>query len=165
MVTLIHDIQPITETDRFDAVMLATTIYGELENGFQKEIAEKYPYVNEANIKQPYGDLRRLGTRLTIHKGSDPTITLLYTCCAKGQFKYALDMDAYIHSLKTANNEFKGMRVLSPIIGATKWDGRLSVKEALDILEENTSDMNLFIFDSPRNIYSQTKTQLNGEKA
>lgn len=150
MVTIINNITPINETDNYDVVMLGTTIYGEMTQGFQKEIADKYPNVNEVNMHQPYGDLRRLGTRLTIREKDKPIITLLYICCKEGRKKYALQMQHLIHALQTANNEFRGKRVLSPIIGASPWDGGRDADEMINIMERYTPDLNLFLFNNQK---------------
>jgi hypothetical protein len=152
MLTIINGYNTIDETGRFDVVMFGTNIYGEMNGGFQKEIANKYPYVREENIKQPYGDLRRLGTRLTIHKGDDPIFTILYMCAkAKGSRINGFYKDSYIHALQTANNEFRGMRVVCPIIGSSNWDGKQDKMEMLPLLEEYTPDLNVFIFETIKN--------------
>lgn len=149
MLTLIDGYNAIDETGRFDVVMFGTNIYGEMNGGFQKEIVEKYPYVRDENIRQPYGDLRRLGTRLTIHRGDDPIFTILYMCAqGKGGRVNGFRKDSYIHALQTANNEFKGKRVLSPIIGGSMWDGKQDKGEMISLLDTYVPDLNLFIFES-----------------
>lgn len=148
MVTLLESNKPIDETDNFDVVMVGTSIYGEMVWGFQNLLAKKYPYVNEANMVQPYGDLRRLGTRLTFRKPGDPVISLLYIC-GKGPMnkKYMLYEDKLIHALSTANKEFSGLRVLSPILGSSPWDGGMEREDMLRVLDEHTPNLNLFVFD------------------
>ena len=146
MVTLINDRDPIDEVENFDVVMLGTTIYGEMQYGFQKRIALKYPYVEQENRVQPYGDLRRLGTRLTFNVKGDPIITLLYICAKVGKKKYSLHKDKFIHALQTANKEFKGMNVLTTAIGTMKWEGGLTFEESRLIIEENTPELNIYLF-------------------
>ena len=162
MVTILKDINPIDETDNYDVIMLGTTIYGEMTQGFQKEMADKYPNVNEANMHQPYGDLRRLGTRLTVREKDKPIITLLYICCKEGRKKYTLQMQHLIHALQTANNEFKGKRVLSPIIGTSPWDGGSNREEMIKLMEHYTPDLNLFLFDNQK---ITAKNSKNGKNA
>ena len=160
MLTVVEGYNTINETDRFDIVMFGTNIYGEFIGGFQKEIGEKYPYVRDENIKQPYGDLRRLGTRLTIHKGEDPTFTLLYICAKNETSRVnGFYMDAFLHSLQTANNEFRGMRVICPVIGSSKWDGKQDKQTMVSLIEQYTPDLNLFIFEKKIN---NRKYRLNG---
>lgn len=152
MLTILNGFKIIDEVHKFDVVMFGTNIYGETVGGFQKEIVEKYPYVRDENIKQPYGDMRRLGTRLTIHKGSDPIITLLYICAkAKGNRMNGFYRDSLIHALQTANNEFKGMRVTCPIIGTSNWDGKQDKTDMMQLIDDNTPDLNLFIFENTKN--------------
>lgn len=151
MLTIINGFKTIDEVDRFDVVMFGTNIYGETNGGFQKEIVEKYPYVRETNIKQAYGDMRRLGTRLTIHKDRDPIVTILYICAkAKGSSINGFYRDSLIHALQTANNEFKGMRVTCPIIGSSNWDGKQDKTDMIKLIEDNTPDLNLFIFQNTK---------------
>lgn len=151
MLTIINGFKTIDEVVRFDVVMFGTNIYGETNGGFQKEIVEKYPYVRETNIKQPYGDMRRLGTRITIHKDCDPIITILYICAkVNGSSINGFYRDSFIHALQTANNEFKGMRVTCPIIGASNWDGKQDKTDMMKVIEDNTPDLNLFIFQNKK---------------
>ena len=45
----------IWETDKYDVVLVGTSIYCMLTNGFQSKIRFKYPHVDAANDKTPFG--------------------------------------------------------------------------------------------------------------
>lgn len=147
MLTVIQDKDPIFITGDYEVVLLGTSIYGLLQEGFQRKMKFKYPYIDEANIKQPYGDMRRLGTRLTIQRDNDPCISLLYISARSGKHKYVLDKDALAHALQTANKEFAGKKVLTTVMGVNTWDGRGNREEVIEIIKNNTQDLNLFLYD------------------
>lgn len=80
MLKIIKDIDPINITDEYDVLLIGTSIACSLTNGLQGKIANKYPYVDEANNKLPYRDNRRLGKRLTLKEDGKPIISLLFIC-------------------------------------------------------------------------------------
>ena len=49
--------------------------------------------------------------------------------------------------LKTANNEFKGKKVLTTLLGSTRFDGRGEREKCLEIIDKNTKDLDLYIYD------------------
>jgi len=151
---VIKGIDAISETDKYDVVLVGTSIYGMLTNGFQREIRMKYPYVHDENIKQPYADLRRLGTRLTLRKEGNPTISLLYVCKYPMSTMEYLDRDALKHALLTADAEFAGKRVMTTVIGTSKYDGNCDKEEMLRIIDENVEKMDLYVYDYEQKQYT-----------
>lgn len=161
---VISDIDAILETDKYDVVLVGTSIYGMLTNGFQRDIRKKYPYVHGENIKQPYADQRRLGTRLTIAKEGNPTISLLYVCKYPMSNMEYLDKDALRHALATADAEFRGKKVMTTVIGASKFDGNCDKKEMLKIITETVKKMDLYVYDYEQKSYIKSygkKTKRN----
>lgn len=153
---IVKDIAPITETNKYDVVLVATSIYGMLTNGFQRDIRIKYPYVHEENIKQPYADLRRLGTRLTLKREGNPVISLLYVCTFPLSDREFIDRDALRHALLTADAEFAGKKVMTTLIGASKYDGNCDRDEMMGIIKECVKKMDLYIYDREQTKYRCT---------
>ena len=120
---IIKDKEPIFETDKYDVILVGTSIYDKLCNGFQGKMANKYPYIVEENHKQPYADIRRLGTRLTLERKGKPTISLLYICRCPQKGLKSLDYDALKHCIETAALEFKGKRILTTVLGGSVLGG------------------------------------------
>ena len=118
---------PIWKTDEYDVVLVGTSIYCMLTNGFQSKIRFKYPEIDKANNSTNYGDSRKLGKGLTID--GTPTISLLYVTKFPNSRRVFIDYDALEHTLSTANAEFKGR------------------EKCLSIIEKCTSDLDIDIYD------------------
>lgn len=145
MIKIVKDKDPIWDTDNFDVILIGTSTLNRLTNGFQSKIRYKYPFVEEANQKTKYGDAAKLGTRLTV--GEKPIISLMYICNYASSALNNVDYDALTKCLKTANAEFKGKSVLMTIVGASEFDGNGDKDKCLEIIKENTEDLNVTIYD------------------
>lgn len=144
---IIKDIDPIYDTEKYDVILIGTSISCALASGIQGKIGRKYPYVVEANDKQPYRDNRRLGTRLTLKKEGNPIISLCYICKFVNSSMETIIYESLENCLATANAEFKGKKVLMTVMGGTKFDGNGDKEKCLKIIEENTKDLNVDVYD------------------
>lgn len=145
MITIVKDKDAIWDTDKFDVILIGGSIHNKLWGGFQSKLRFKYPQIEEANKKTKYADMSKYGTRLTVE--GHPTISLMYMC---GYVKPKVDTvryDDFVHCLQTANAEFKGKKVMSTVIGASLFDGNGDKEKCLKIIEENTKDLDLTIYD------------------
>lgn len=145
-VTIIKDTEPIYETEKYDVVLVGTSTHNDLRGNFQAKIGNKYPIVEKVNNKTPYGDLRKLGKRVTIDDNT-PIISLMYICTYPSRKKDFIDYDALEKCLRTANAEFKGKKVMSTIIGSSNFDGKGDRKKCLKIIKECTKDLDLYLYD------------------
>lgn len=145
MIKFVKDKEPIWDTDNFDVLLIGTSIYNRLDGGFQSKIKFKYPIVDEENNKTKYADVSKLGSRLTV--GTAPKISLMYICNYPTTKQETLDYDALDRCLKTANAEFKGKKVLMTIVGSSEFDGNGDRDKCLKLIEENTKDLNVTIYD------------------
>lgn len=146
MVTIVKDKELIWDLDDYDVILVGTTTYAKLDAGFQSKIRFKYPIVDEKNNKMPYADTRRLGTRLTFEEFK-PIISLLYICGYPTKKSTTLDYKALENCMATVNAEFKGKRVATTVLGGTVFDGNGDKTKCLEIMEKNSPDINLFIYD------------------
>lgn len=146
MITFIKDKDPIWEVENYDVVLVGTSIYSMLTNGFQSKIASKFPEVDEENTKSPYGDRRKLGTRLTNYN-TKPIVSLLFICGYPHSKRVFLDYEALENCLALSNAEFKGKKVMMTIIGTTRFDGNGDREKVMEIIEKNTNNMDLYIYD------------------
>lgn len=139
----------IWETDKYDVVLVGTSIYCMLTNGFQSKIRFKYPYVDKENNKTPFGDKRKLGKRLTVDpiEEGQPIISLLYICKYPHSKRVFVDYDALENALATTNAEFKGKKVMTTLLGESAFDGNGDREKLLKIIEENTKDLDLDVYD------------------
>ena len=97
MLTFIKDQDLIYDTEKYDVILVGTSIYCDLKNGFQSKMRYKYPFLQEGNDKTPYADLRKLGTRLTFYDNK-PIISLLYiaTFSAPASNSFALRLSTVL---------------------------------------------------------------------
>lgn len=141
---IVKDKDLIWDTDNFDVVLVGTNTYCALADGFQRKMRKKYPHIVEPNNSTPYGDRRKLGKRITIP--GKPIISLCYMCNFKSKKEF-LDYEGLENCIKTANIEFKGLNVVTTVMGTSRFDGNGDRDRIMKILEENSDKMNLTVYD------------------
>ena len=145
MLKIIKDKDPIWETDKFDVILIGTSIYNQLNGGFQSKIKYKYPIVDEKNRETKYADFSKLGTRITIN--DTPTISLMYICGYPRPKIDTVDCDSLTKCLLTANAEFRGKKVLTTILGSSQFDGNGDKDKCLKIIKDSTKDLDITLYD------------------
>ena len=145
MLNIIKDKEPIWETDKYDVILVGTSIYCMLTNGFQSKMRLKYPYIDAINDSTNYGDSRKLGKRMTIQ--GKPIISLMYIANYPHRKRVFVDYDALEHAMATANAEFKGKKVLTTMLGCSRFDGNGDRDKVLEILKANSYNMDLDVYD------------------
>lgn len=145
MINIIKDKEPIWETDKYDVILVGTSIYNMLSNGFQSKLRLKYPYIEEINDSTNYGDLRKLGKRMTIQ--GKPIISLMYIAKYPNSRREFIDYDALEHALSTANAEFRGKKVLTTMLGCSKFDGNGDKDKVLEIINRTANNLELDVYD------------------
>ena len=145
MLKIIKDKDPIWETDKFDVILIGTSIYNQLNGGFQSKIKYKYPIVDEKNRETKYADFSKLGTRITIN--DTPTISLMYICGYPRPNIDTVDYDSLTKCLLTANAEFRGKKVMATILGSSQFDGNGDKDKCLKIIEDTTKDLDITLYD------------------
>lgn len=145
MLKIIKDKDPIWETDNFDVILIGTSIYNQLNGGFQSKMKYKYPIVDEKNRETKYADFSKLGTRITIN--DTPIISLMYICGYPRPNIDTVDYDSLTKCLLTANAEFRGKRVMATILGSSQFDGNGDKDKCLKIIEGSTKDLDITLYD------------------
>ena len=143
---LIKDRDLILDVDKYDVILVGTTIYSMLTNGFQSKIASKFPIVDEINTGTPYGSTNKYGKRLTIDTIT-PIISLMYIAGYPHSKRVFLNEDALANCLSTANAEFKGKKVATTLVGTTRFDGNGDRDRVMKIIEDNTKNLDLYVYD------------------
>jgi hypothetical protein len=146
MIQILKDRDLILDVDKYDVILVGTSIYSMLTNGFQSKVASKFPDVDVANTLTKYGDSNKLGKRLTLYD-LKPIISLMYICGYPHSKRVFLNEEALINCLSTANAEFKGRKVATTLVGTTRFDGNGDRDRVLEIIEENTKDLDLYVYD------------------
>lgn len=147
---LIKDLDLINDVEKFDVILIGTNTYCTMNNGFQGKVRRKYNFVYQMNCKTRYGDINKLGNRVTT-KNTKPIFSLCfiskgYNFQPKSNPEF-IDYTALENCIKTANVEFSGMRVATTIMGSTEFDGGGIKDKILKILEENSDRMILYVYD------------------
>lgn len=145
MLKIIKDKDPIWETDKFDVILIGTSIYNQLNGGFQSKMKYKYPMVDEKNRETKYADFSKLGTRITIN--DTPVISLMYICGYPRPNIDTVDYDSLTKCLLTANAEFRGKKVMATILGSSQFDGNGDKDKCLKIIEDSTKDLDITLYD------------------
>ena len=145
MLKIIKDKDPIWDTDKFDVILIGTSIYNQLNGGFQSKMKYKYPMVDEKNRETKYADFSKLGTRITIN--DTPVISLMYICGYPRPNIDTVDYDSLTKCLLTANAEFRGKRVMATILGSSQFDGNGDKDKCLKIIEDSTKDLDITLYD------------------
>lgn len=145
-VKVIKNEDAIWHTDEYDVILVGTSIYNMLTNGFQNKLKLKYNEIEKANNTTNYGDKRKLGKRLTID--GKPTISLMYICKYPGlRHGPPINYEALENCLMTANAEFKGKKVMTTMIGCSDFDGNGDKEKVLEMLEKYCKDIDLTVYD------------------
>ena len=145
MLKIIKDKDPIWETDNFDVILIGTSIYNQLNGGFQSKMKYKYPIVDEKNRETKYADFSKLGNRITIN--DTPIISLMYICGYPRPNIDTVDYDSLTKCLLTANAEFRGKKVMATILGSSQFDGNGDKDKCLKIIEGSTKDLDITLYD------------------
>ena len=145
MLNFIKNRDAIWDTDKYDVVLLGTSIYCMLTNGFQSKMRLKYPYIEQANDSTNYGDKRKLGKRLTLE--GTPIISLLYIANHPHSKREFIDYNALEHALATANAEFKGKKVLTTVLGCSRFDGNGDRNKVIPMMERLMQNMYVDVYD------------------
>lgn len=145
MLKIIKDKDPIWDTDKFDVILIGTSIYNQLNGGFQSKMKYKYPMIDEKNRETKYADFSKLGTRITIN--DTPIISLMYICGYPRPNIDTVDYDSLTKCLLTANAEFRGKKVMATIIGSSQFDGNGDKDKCLKIIEDSTKDLDITLYD------------------
>ena len=145
MLKIIKDKDPIWETDNFDVILIGTSIYNQLNGGFQSKIKYKYPIVDEKNRETKYADFSKLGTRITIN--DTPIISLMYICGYPRPNIDTVDYDSLTKCLLTANAEFRGKKIMATIIGSSQFYSNRDKDKCLKIIKDSTKDLDITLYD------------------
>ena len=146
MVTIIKNKEAIYDVENYDVVLMGVSTHNIFMGNFQGKMAVKYPILEEVVSSTPYGDLRKLGRRICVTE-TKPTICLMYICTYPSRKDNFIDYEALEKCLKAANAEYKGKKVMTTLLGSTKFDGKGDRDKCLSIIEKCTKDIDLYVYD------------------
>lgn len=154
MITIVENKQLINDVFNYDTILVGTSINNALGNGFQYQVKKNFPIVDKINKETKYGDKRKMGTVKVV--GTTPVFCLLYI--NKGGYRtdinpVFLNYEALENCMKLINENFKGKRIASTILGHSKYEGNGDRERILEILERNSNNIELFLYDFTQDDY------------
>lgn len=142
---IIKDVDPIFETEKYDVIMIGTSTHNMLTNGFQNKIRNKYPVVEEENNKTKYGDKGKLGT-VKIVDCIQPVVALMYVYGYPNSNKCYLSYESLDKGLGICSSLFKGKKIMSTLIGSSKYDGNGDKDIIMKMFEKHFKDEDLTLY-------------------
>lgn len=158
MITIIKDIPLINDVFNYDVILVGTSILNSLGNGFQHQIKINFPIVDKVNKTTNYGDNRKLGTVKVID--STPIFCLCYINKSKRRpdlIPDYLNYEALENCLKLINENFKGKKIASTIMGLSDYEGNGDRNRIMKIFTEYTPDIDIYLYDYTQTDYEQEK--------
>lgn len=158
MITIIKDKQLINDVFQYDVILVGTSINNALGNGFQRQIRINFPIVDEINKSTNYGDIRKLGTVKVV--ATTPIFCLCYINKSKRRPDINPDYLEYVsleQCLKLINDNFKGKRIASTIIGLSDYEGNGNREKIMNIIEKNSNNIDLYLYDYTQLDYEQER--------
>lgn len=141
----------IWDTDKYEVILVGTSIYNMLTQGFQSKMCVKYPYIEDSNNATPYADKRKYGKRITIDSvDGSPIISLMYICGYPHCKREYLINEALEQCLSTAAVEFKNKKIAMPIVGSSQFDGNGDKQKCLTMIEKIMGDLDVTVYDFPQ---------------
>lgn len=158
MITIVKDIPLINDIFKYDVILVGTSINNALGNGFQRQIRINFPIVDKINKTTNYGDLRKLGTVKVID--SNPIFCLCYINKSKRRPDLNpdyLDYESLESCLSLINENFKGKKIASTIMGVSDYEGNGNLEKIMQIFEKHSSNIDLFLYDYEQTDYEQDR--------
>lgn len=152
MITIIKDVDLSEEIEKYDLLIVTTSTYCTMANGFEREVSLNYPYVREANLNTKYADVSKMGTIIECSKENEPTFILSFICKGypyrkNGELVDYLSYESLEKCLKLINAKYKGRTIACPLIGCSRFDGNGNREKVLEIINNTIKDINLIIYD------------------
>ena len=158
MINLIEDVPLIDNVFDYDVILVGTNCYQVMRNGFQYDIAKKFPHVKAMNNNTKYGDPSKTGTILECN--GTPSVTLMYITFGynfKGNDKEYLDYNALEQCLKLCGILYNGKKVATTMLGCTFYDGNGQKDKVLDIMGRTMKNVSLDVYDYKQESYCEIK--------
>lgn len=161
MINIIENKELIYDIHLYDVILIGTSINNALGNGFQYQMKKAFPEIDIANKNTPYGDIRKLGT-VQVVKKYDKIFCLLYINKSRRRPDLCpdyLDYNALESCMKIINENFPNTKIASTLLGHSVYEGDGNKEQILNIIKNNSDNLNLTIYDYEQPDYKSVLTQ------
>jgi hypothetical protein len=150
MITIIKDVDLFEHVNEYEAVLIGTSTYCTMSQGIQLKVMLDYPYAYNKNLETKYGDPQKLGTLLECTSDGEPTFCLCFIY--EGNFRPDLKKDYLSYEslekcLSLVNILYKGKRIATTLLGASRFDGNGDRDKIMEIFERTLKDVDITIYD------------------
>lgn len=150
MVETIKDVDIVDHFNEYDIILIGTNIYQQMPHGVQLKVMLDYPYAYDRNLETKYGDPKKLGTILECKEDGEPTFCLCFICT--GNFRPDIQKDFLSYEslekcLQLVNILYKGKKVATTLLGASRFDGNGDREKIIEIFNKTITDIDLTIYD------------------
>ena len=165
MINYIKDVNIEEHVNEYEYILVGTNTYCTMSQGFQRIIMLDYPEVWKQNLATKYADPEKLGTILVCEKGeNEPTFVLLFICDSynfhpKTRSDY-LSYEALEKCMKEVNIRLKDKKIATTFLGASRFDGNGDRERIKKILEDNSDNLDLTIYD----YFQKSKSEIAKEE-
>lgn len=138
------------DISKYDVILIGTDIYCNMSQGFQRKVMLNYPYVLDVNMSTRYADKSKMGSIEECKKNGNPIFVLLFI--SEGNHrpdlkKETLSYESLEKCIGLCNILYKGKNVACTFLGTSKFDGNGDKDKVFKILSENSSNINLTVYD------------------
>lgn len=144
----IFDDELICHVADYDVILFGMGINNSFSGGFANEIAVNFPKVrDDENRDSPYGDKRKYGDVYETECDG-----IIFCACYMHNGGYRKNGNEYVdyESLKLCidkmSQKYKGKKIASPLIGASKCDGNGDKERIMSIYRDAFSDCDIDIY-------------------
>ncbi len=162
-VSFVKDQFLIEHIKEYSTVLVPMSATNAMSLGFSYEIGLNFPSIKEKIQSTPYGDYRKYGT-VSVFKDYGLTFCVCFMHTGgQSRKEEFVRYDSLAECLELINAAFKGKTIASPILGASRYDGRGDKKKIIALFEKYCTDVNMVLYDyEERNfrneIYYRTTT-------
>lgn len=161
MVNIIKDVDLIDDIQKYDVILIGTSIKNNKGNGFQHKICRNFPLIDEKNKETNYDDYNKLGTCQVINSYVNKGFPIFILCyITKGRYTPskkpdALEYESLESCISLINENFKGKKIASTILGNSIFEGGGDRERILEIIGNNSNDIDLYLYDYVQKDYRQ----------
>lgn len=145
MINKIDNTHLIEHVFEYDVILVPMGINNAMNNGFAREVRANFQDVyKKESEKSPYGNRRKYGTTLGIEsEGLIFCMCYIYSMSDKG---LTVDYNNLKKCLIEVSIKYKGKKIATPLLGASKFDGNGSADVIEGIFNEIFTDTDITLY-------------------